>query len=67
MNRIVFIITFIIAIMVGYLLVSREISGSFLIMLVYFFALISIRRIYLKLTPWWDAPLKDIPKYFKEP
>ena len=67
MNKYLFF-TFIGLILVsGRIMQVYEVRGYGFIILGLGTILTSLRRVYLGLKPWWGAPLKDIPKYFKEP
>ena len=68
MNRYIFIFTIIAILVLGLYMDSNDMRyyAGFTVFLLSVIA-VSIRRIYLKLKPWWGAPLKDIPKYFTKP
>jgi uncharacterized metal-binding protein len=52
---------------IGLILIEMEVSDSLFIILLLGIIVTSFRRRYLGLKPWWGAPLKDIPNYFKKP
>ncbi|MEP0986814.1 hypothetical protein [Ekhidna sp.] len=67
MNRFLFILSIIIILVSGRLMQVYKIPGYGFIILGLGTILVSLRRSYLGLRPWWGAPFKDIPKYFKKP
>jgi hypothetical protein len=67
MNRYFFIIALVTIFIIGLILMEREVSGSLFSILLLGVIVTLFRRRYLGLKPWWGAPLKDIPNYFKKP
>lgn len=53
--------------LVGFTVLKMDIPHSGLTVLTGSFVLVTIRRKYLGMKPWWGAPLLDIPKYFEKP
>lgn len=66
MNRIVFIVSFVIFCMISYILILNNVNGTLWYILGLGTVLVSLRRHYLKLKPFWGGLLKDIPKYFQK-
>lgn len=67
MNRFLFLFSLVLIFLTGFLFLEWGIIGNSFILLGLGTIAVSVRRFYLGLKPWWGAPLKDIPKYFKKP
>lgn len=67
MNRLLFILLQIVVGGVSYFLFKQEIFWAEAFCLYTTVVLVSLRRRYLHLKPWWWASLRDFPKYFEEP
>jgi hypothetical protein len=67
MSRIIFIISLIIVLIIGRVLQVYQVPVYGLIVIMIGSLVVIARRIFLKMTPWWDSKLRDIPKYFQRP
>lgn len=68
MNRIFFLVGLIIWLTIHYWLISlNSILINVISMTISLFILVSLRRHFLKIKPWWGGDLEDIPKYFQKP
>jgi hypothetical protein len=65
MNRIVFILSLVIILILGRAMQLTNITGYGLIVIFLGSIVVIARRVYLKMRPWWGGKLRDIPNYFK--
>ncbi|MFK7952881.1 MAG: hypothetical protein AB8B73_08535 [Ekhidna sp.] len=66
MNQFKFYVSLMGIFFLGLILVRNDIPNYGFIVFFTACLVIGLRRVYLKLTPWWNF-LRDVPKYFKEP
>lgn len=62
MTRGLFITAIILLFALGRTMQIYEVNYTGFIVFALGILLVSLRRIYLELSPWWDAPLEDIAK-----